>query len=140
MLTADQAKKLFVLPGPFTFKGSICASNGVIETRVAKDIWPKSISQITHEEAFYWTQTSGAIGSLEIRKKFTPGPEFDSRRDTFSAWFVARPCFALQILANQTKEEAEEVDGEAFDCADDDDADAHAECDDDCDGGFSVDV
>lgn len=108
LLTADQAKKLFVLPGPFTFKGSICASNGVIETRVAKDIWPKSISQITHEEAFYWTQTSGAIGSLEIRKKFTPGPEFDSRRDTFSAWFVARPCFALQILANQTKEEAEE--------------------------------
>lgn len=108
LLTADQAKKLFALPGPFTFEGSFCTKNGVNETRVAKDIWLKSISQITHKEAFYWTQTSGAIGSLEIRMRFMPGPELDSRRDTYPAWFVARPCFALQILANQTKEETED--------------------------------
>ncbi len=106
LLTADQAKKLFALPGPFVFEGSFCTRDGVIETRVAKDIWLKSISQITHKEAFYWTQTSGAIGNLEIRMKFMPGPELDSRRDAYSAWLVARPCFALGILANQTKEEA----------------------------------
>ena len=95
------------MPGPFTFVGTSCTRDGVIETRVAKDIWLKSITQISHKEAIYWTQTSGAIGSLEVRTKFVPGPELDSRRDTDSAWFVARPCFALQILANQTQEEAE---------------------------------
>lgn len=108
LLTAEQAKKLFVLPGPFIFEGSFCTRDGVIETRIAKDIWLKPITQITHEEAFYWTQTSGAVGSLEVRAKFMPGPELDSRRDRKSAWFVARPCFVLGILANQTKEEAEE--------------------------------
>ena len=108
LLTVDQAKKLFALSGLFTFKGSFCTRDGVIETRVAKDVWLKSISQITHKEAFYWTQTSGAIGSLEIRTRFMPGPELDSRRDTYSAWFVVRPCFVLQNLANQTKEEAED--------------------------------
>jgi hypothetical protein len=108
LLTVDQAKKLFALSGPFTFEGYFCTRDGVIETRVAKDIWLKSISQITHKEAFYWTQTSGAIGSLEIRTRFVPGPELDSRRDIYSAWFVARPCFALRILVNQTKEEAED--------------------------------
>lgn len=108
LLTADQAKQLFALPGPFTFEGSFCTRDDVIETRVAKDIWLKPISQITHKEALYWTQTSGAIGSLEITTRFMRGPELDSRRDTYSAWLVARPCFALQILANQTKEEAED--------------------------------
>jgi hypothetical protein len=38
-----------------------------------------------------------------------PGPELDSRKNPSTAWFVARPCFALQILANHDKEEAEEV-------------------------------
>jgi hypothetical protein len=108
LLTAEQAKKLYVLPGPFIFEGSFCTRDGVIETRLAKDIWLKPITQITHEEAFYWTQTSGAVGSLEVKAKFIPGPELDSRRDSNSAWFVARPCFVLGILANQTKEEAEE--------------------------------
>jgi hypothetical protein len=108
LLTAEQAKKLYVLPGPFTFEGSFCTRDGVIETRLAKDIWLRPITQITHQEAFYWTQTSGAVGSLEVKAKFKPGPELDSRRDSSSAWFVARPCFALGILANQTKEEGEE--------------------------------
>lgn len=108
LLTAEQAKRLFVLPGPFTFEGSFCTRDGVIETRLAKDIWLKPITQITHKEALYWTQTSGAVGSLEVKVKFMPGPELDSRRDSNSAWFVARPCVALGILANQTKEEAEE--------------------------------
>ncbi len=109
LLTAAQAKSLFARSGPFAFEGSLCIRDGVIETRVAKDIWLKSITQITHKEAIYWTQTSGDISSLEIRTKFMPGSELDSRRDISSAWFVARPCFALGILANQTKEEAEEA-------------------------------
>lgn len=108
LLTAEQAKKLYVLPGPFRFEGSFCTRDGVIETRLAKDIWLKPITQISHQEAFYWTQTSGTVGSLEVRAKFLPGPELDSRQDSNSAWFVARPCFALGIVANQTKEEAEE--------------------------------
>ncbi len=108
LLSADQAKRLFALPGPFEFEGTVCTRDGAIETRVAKGIWLKSISQITHKEAFYWTQTSGAIGNLEVRTRFMPGPELNSRRDTDSAWFVGRPCIALQILANQTQEEAEE--------------------------------
>lgn len=108
LLTAEQAKKLYVLPGPFRFEGSFCTRDGVIETRLAKDIWLKPITQISHQEAFYWTQTSGTVGSLEVRAKFLPGPELDSRQDGNSAWFVARPCFALGIVANQTKEEAEE--------------------------------
>jgi hypothetical protein len=108
LLTAEQAKKLYALPGPFTFEGSFCTREGVLETRLAKDIWLKSITQITHREAFYWTQTSGAVGSLEVKTTFMPGPERDSRRNCNSAWFVARSCFALGILANQTKEEAEE--------------------------------
>ena len=108
LLTAEQAKKLYVIPGPFIFEGSFCTKDDVIETRLAKDIWLKPITQITHREAFYWTQTSGAVGSLEVTTKFMPGPELDSRRDSISAWFVARPCFALGILANQSTEEAEE--------------------------------
>lgn len=108
LLTAEQAKRLFAVHGPFTFEGSRCESDGVIETRVATDIWLKSISEMPRKEAVYWTQTSGSIGNLEVRTKFMPGLELDSRRDPHSAWFVARPCFALRILANQTKEEAED--------------------------------
>jgi hypothetical protein len=108
LLSAEQAKNLFALNGPFVFEGSLCAREGVIETMLARDVWPKPIRQITHKEAIYWSQTSGKIGSLEIRVKFLLGPELDSRRDTYPAWFIARPCFALQILANQDKEEAEE--------------------------------
>ncbi len=108
LLTAEQAKKLYVIPGPFTFEGSFCTRDSVVETRLAKDIWLKPITQITHQEAFYWTQTSGTVGSLEIRTQFMRGSELDSRKDSNSAWFVARPCFALGILANQSKEEAEE--------------------------------
>lgn len=108
LLNAEQAKNLFDLNGPFVFEGSFCAREGVIETILAKDIWLNPISQMSHKEAIYWSQTSGKIGSLEIREKFLPGPEIDSRRSISPAWFVARPCFALQILANQDKEEAEQ--------------------------------
>lgn len=108
LLTAEQAKKLYVVPGPFVFEGSFCTRDGVIQTRLAGEIWLKPITQITHQEAVYWTQTSGTVGTLEVRTKFLTGPELDSRRNSNSAWFVARPCFALGILANQTKEEAEE--------------------------------
>lgn len=108
LLSAEQAKNLFVMNGPFAFEGSFCTREGVMETMLAKDIWLKPISQITHREAIYWTQTSGKIGTLETRAKFLPGPELDSRRDNYPAWFIARPCFALRILANQDKEEAEE--------------------------------
>ena len=67
LLTAEQAKKLYALSGPFIFEGSFCTRDGVIETRLAKDIWLKPIThRSTHEEAFYWTQTSGAVGSLEV--------------------------------------------------------------------------
>lgn len=108
LLSSEQAKSLFDLNGPFAFEGSFCAREGVIETRIARDIWVEPISQITHKEAIYWSQTSGKIGSLEIRAKFSQGPELNSRRDVYPAWFVARPCFALQILANQDKEEVKE--------------------------------
>lgn len=107
LLTAEQAKKLYALGADaLEFEGSFCTREGVIETRIARDIWLKPISQITHKEAFYWTQTSGDIGSLETREMFLPGPELDSRRDSSSAWFIARRCFALAIVANHTREEA----------------------------------
>jgi hypothetical protein len=109
LLSAEQAKRLFVVNGPLEFEGSFSTRDGVIETRIARDIWPKPITQITHEEAFYWTQNSGRIGSLESRTRFLRGPELDSRKNPGTAWFVARPCFALQILANHDKEEAEEA-------------------------------
>jgi hypothetical protein len=108
LLSAEQAKNLIVLNGPFVFEGSFCLREGVTEIRLAKDIWLNPISQIAHKEAIYWSQTSGKIGSLEIREKFLSGPELDSRRDIYPAWFVARPCFALRILANQDTEEAEQ--------------------------------
>jgi hypothetical protein len=106
LLSGDQAKSLFDLSGPFEFEGSFCTGEDMVETMLAKDIWPKPISQITQKEAIYWSQTSGEIGSLEVRARFLPGPELDSRRDTYPAWFIARPCFALRILANQDKEDA----------------------------------
>jgi len=107
-LGAEQAKNLFDLNGPFEFEGSFCTREGVIETMLARDIWLKPISQMPREEAIYWSQTSGKISNLEIRSVFLPGPEHDSRQDTYPAWFIARSCFALQILANQDKEEVEE--------------------------------
>ena len=109
LLSAEQAKRLFVVNGPLEFEGSFSTRDGVIETRIARDIWPKPITQITHEEAFYWAQNSGRIGSLESRTRFLPGPELDARKNPSTAWFVARPCFAVQILANHDKDEAEEA-------------------------------
>lgn len=75
---------------------------------MAKDIWLKPPSQICDKEAIYWSQTSGQIGSLEIKTRYLPGALLDSRRDHYPAWFVARRCFALQILANHDEEEVAE--------------------------------
>jgi hypothetical protein len=107
LLSAEQAKSLFIQNGPFAFEGSFFIKEDVIETMLAREIWLKPISQISGREAIYWTQTSGKIGSLETRAKFMPGPELDLRRDSNPAWFIARSCFVLRILVNQDKEEAE---------------------------------
>lgn len=107
--TVEQAKRLFhASQGPFSFEGIFCTREDVMETRLAKDIWLKPPSQISHKEAIYWSQTSGQIGSLEIKTRYLSGAQLDSRSDHYPAWFVARRCFALQILANQDEEEAAE--------------------------------
>ena len=107
--TVEQAKRLFhASQGPFSFEGTSCAREDVMETRLAKDIWLKPPSQISHKEAIYWSQTSGQIGSLEIKTRYLSGAQLDSRRDRNPAWFVARRCFALQVLANHDEEEAAE--------------------------------
>jgi hypothetical protein len=107
--TVEQAKRLFhASQGPFSFEGTFCRLEDVMETRLAKDIWLKPPSQICDKEAIYWSQTSGQIGSVEIKTRYLPGALLDSRRDHYPAWFVARRCFALQILANHDEEEVAE--------------------------------
>lgn len=105
----EQAKHIFHAPhGPYSFEGELCTREDVIETWLAKDIWLKPSTQISHKETAYWSQTSGQIGTLEIRTRYLPGPELDSRKDRSPAWFIARRCFALQILSNRDEEEAAE--------------------------------
>jgi hypothetical protein len=95
----EQARKLYGANGPFAFEASFETLDNVVETRRAKDIWLKPSSQIVNKEATFWSQTSGQIGSLEIKTTYS-GPELDARKDEPYGWFVARRCFALQILAN----------------------------------------
>ena len=105
--TVEQAKRLFrASQGPFSFEGTFCIREDVMETRSAKDIWLKPPSQISHGKAIYWSQTSGQIGSLEIKTRYLSNAQLDSRGDHHPAWFVARRCFALQIMANHDEEEA----------------------------------
>lgn len=103
--TTEQAKKLYGANGPFKFKASFTSREGVVETRIADDVWLKPSSQIVHQEAIYWTQTSGQIGNLEINTTYLPGPQLEARSTALSGWFTARRCFALQILANADEEE-----------------------------------
>ena len=78
--TVEHAKRLFhASQGPFSFEGTLCRLEDVVETRLAKDIWLKPPSQISHKEAIYWSQTSGQIGSLEIKTRYLSGAQLDSR-------------------------------------------------------------
>ena len=105
--TVEQARYLFHAPhGPYSFEGTLCSLEDVTETWLAKDIWLKPPTQISHKEAIYWSQTSGQIGTLEIKARYQSGPRLDSRKKHSPAWFVARRCLALQILANHDEEEA----------------------------------
>lgn len=107
--TVEQAKRLFhTSQGLFSFEGMFSTREDVIEIRLAKDIWLKPPTQVSHKEATYWSQTSGQVGSLEITTRYLPGAQLNSRSDHYPAWFVARRCFALQILANDDEEEAAE--------------------------------
>jgi hypothetical protein len=105
--TVEQAKLLYSSSGPFSFEASFVPQDGVIESYKASDIWLDSGSQIVNREAVYWTQTSGQIGSLETKMTYLSGPELDRRSEDHPAWFVARRCFALQIIANADEEELE---------------------------------
>ena len=103
--TVDQAKLLYEFNGPFSFEASFVPKDGVIESYRADDIWLDPGSQIVNRNAIYWTQTSGRIGGLEIVMTYLEGPELEQRTEDHPAWFVARRCFALQIIANPDEEE-----------------------------------
>lgn len=103
--TVEQAKLLYGSNGPFAFETSFAPQDGVIESHKASDIWLDPGSQIGNRVATYWTQTSGQIGGLETKISYVEGPELDRRTEEQPAWFVARRCFALQIIANADREE-----------------------------------
>ena len=103
--TVEQTKLLYGSNGPFAFETSFAPQDGVIESHKASDIWLDPGSQIGNRVATYWTQTSGQIGGLETKISYVEGPELDRRTEEQPAWFVARRCFALQIIANADREE-----------------------------------
>lgn len=102
--TIEQAKSMWVTPSPFKFVGRFVPRAGWEEEWCADQIWMKSITQITHSDALYYTQTSGDIGTLSIRT--IAAPEEAPKPESNSGWFVANRCFFFKVLAtpNESRE------------------------------------
>lgn len=106
--TAEQARRLFAAPPPFSFEGSLFRQENIQEHWKATGIWLKSGSQITYKEAFFWTAPWGSIENLEV----TITSKEPRRQPDRFGWYVANRCFLLQILANPDKDQ--EADAKRF--------------------------
>jgi hypothetical protein len=99
----EQAKRLFAMRPPFSFRGETRYAQEVEETWAAQGIWTKSGSKIGGGNPTFWSAPYGEIESLEISSVFKGAPQSSPS----NAWFAANQCFVLQILANPDEEDIE---------------------------------
>ena len=100
----EQAKQLYAMRPPFSFRGEKHRNQEVQETWMAQGIWTKSGSRIGVGSPIFWSAPFGEIESLEITS-LSNGDLYKS--PTSTAWFTANQCFAFQILANPDEEDIE---------------------------------
>lgn len=102
--TLEQAKRLFAMRPPFSFRGTYGSSDEVSEVWLAEGIWTQSGSQIGGKDRTFWSSPAGEIESLTIESMST-GSLFKSAEPF--AWFAVNRCFVLQIMANPEDEALE---------------------------------
>ncbi len=110
--TLEQAKSLFAMRPPFSFRGAYGSSEDVSEVWSAEGIWTQSGSEIGGKGRTYWSAPAGEIESLTIESMST-GSLFKSE-ESF-AWFATNRCFVLQIVANPEDEDVERAQKLGFD-------------------------
>lgn len=104
--TLEQAKRLFAMRPPFSFRGTYASTADVDEVWAAEGIWTQSGSQIGGKDRMFWSAPIGDIESLTIESRST-GSIFKSTEPF--AWFATNRCFVLQMLANPEDKELEEA-------------------------------
>lgn len=98
----EQAKQLFAMRPPFSFRGETRRSQEVQETWIVQGIWTEPGSKIGGNPTF-WSAPFGEIESLEI----TSVPKGTPETSPSNAWFAANQCFVFQILANPDEKDIE---------------------------------
>lgn len=99
--TAEQARRLFAVPPPFSFEGSFFRDDSMQEFWKATGIWLESGSEIRYREARFMTSPLGTIENLTVTTRSLD----PHRRSAPSGWYVLDSCFLLEILANQDADE-----------------------------------
>lgn len=99
--TPEQARRLFAVPSPFSFEGSLFSEESVQESWKASGIWMSPGSEIRYKEALFLTSSWGTIEDLTVTSR-SLDPQ---RRSTPSGWYVVDACFLFEILANPDADE-----------------------------------
>ena len=94
--TPEQARRLFAVPPPFSFEGTLFREDKVQEFWKASGIWMHSGSEMHYKEALFLTSPWGTIEDLTVTSR-SLDPQ---QRTAQSGWYVVDACFLFEILAN----------------------------------------